>query len=212
MKKMKNKTTIISTVLCLLPIVLAVLFYEQLPDQIAVHFDHAGNPDRNIPKSAAAFGLPVLFAVINLYTHFRLYNDPKVENSSLSLRTLSKWLIPALSLIMVPVTLFMALGKRIPVVMIAGALSGLVIIICGNYLSKCQKNYTIGIKLPWTLDSEDTWFHTHRTAGFVWVAGGIVIASNAFLGLPYLTIIIIACLLIIPFIDSYLFYQKQIKK
>lgn len=207
---MKNKTTVISTVLCLLPIVLSVTLYQKLPDQIAVHFNSAGQPDNYLPKAVAAFGLPVLMAIINLYSQFRITQDPKVDHASISLRNFSRWLIPIISLVIIPVTLFMALGKAIPVVMLSNAIVGLVIVVSGNYLPKCKRNYTIGIKLPWTLDSEDNWNQTHRFAGFVWVVGGIIILLNAFLNLlGYVTPVIIALLVILPFIYSYLFYKKQ---
>lgn len=212
MKKMINKTTITATVLCLLPIALAAVLYGQLPARIAVHFNDAGSPNQYLPKAMAAFGLPILLAVINLYVHFRIYNDPKVENSAASLRFLSKWIVPAVSFIMVPVTLFLAMGKNIPISMIGGAMAGLVIIISGNYLPKCRRNYTMGIRLPWTLDNEDTWYHTHRFTGFIWVIGGSMIAANAFLRIPYLTIILIFCIVVLPFGDSYLYYQKVSKK
>ena len=32
---------------------------------------------------------------------------------------------------------------------------GLLFIVVGNYLPKCRQSYTIGIKLPWTLASEE---------------------------------------------------------
>ena len=30
---------------------------------------------------------------------------------------------------------------------------GLIFIVIGNYLPKCRHNYTVGIRLPWTLDN-----------------------------------------------------------
>ena len=206
---MKNKATVISTVLCLLPIALSVLLYKNLPNQIAVHFDSAGNPDNYLPKALAAFGLPLLLAAINLYSHFRITMDPKVENSAASLRTLTKWLIPVVSLIVMPITLFMAMGKQVPIVMIVTAIVGLAVVISGNYLPKCKRNYTIGIKLPWTLDNEENWNHTHRFSGFVWIIGGILIIVNAFLGIPYLMITTVVCLIVIPFVYSYIFSLRH---
>jgi uncharacterized membrane protein len=206
---MRNKATVISTLLCLLPIALSILFYNNLPDQIAVHFDSIGNPDNYLPKALAAFGLPLLLAAINLYSHFRIAAEPKVNNTSASLRTFTKWFIPVVSLIIVPITLFMAMGKKVPVVMIGTAIAGLAIVISGNYLPKCKRNYTIGIKLPWTLDNDENWNHTHRFSGFVWTIGGIAIIINAFLGIPSLMIAIVACLIVIPFTYSYIFYRRH---
>ena len=210
---MKNKTTIISTIICLLPMVLAAVLYPKLPAQIGVHFSNTGVADNYLPKAVAAFGSPILLALINLYSHARINLDPKNENASISLKNLSKWLVPIISVIMNPVTLFMAIGVRIPIVLIAQIIVGIVIVITGNYLPKCKRNYTIGIKLPWTLDNEDNWNRTHRLAGFVWVIGGFVMLLNAFLNISlYIMFVVIILLVVLPFMYSYLSYQKEHKK
>ena len=207
---MKNKSTIISTIICLLPIVLSVMLYPKLPTQIAVHFNNAGVADGYLPKAIAAFGMPVLFAAINLYVHFRINLDPKNENISISLKSFSRWMIPITSISVIPVTLMMATGKEIPITLIVQALAGTMVAICGNYLPKCKRNYTIGIKLPWTLNNDENWNKTHRFAGFVWVIGGFVILLNAFFSISWFIMIsMIALIIILPFVYSYLFYQKQ---
>lgn len=207
---MKNRSTILSTIVCLLPIILSVVLYSRLPEQVAVHFNNLGEADNYLPKAVAAFGLPLILAVINLYSHFRVNKDPKRENASDSLKSLTQWIVPVISVILVPVTLFMALGVNLPILLIAQALAGVVVVICGNYLPKCKRNYTIGIKLPWTLDSEDNWNKTHRFAGFIWVIGGIGILLNAFLNISWIVMItIIVLLVVIPFVYSYFLYKKQ---
>ncbi len=206
---MKNKTTIMTTIICLLPLIISLVVYDKLPDQIAVHFDSAGNPNNYMHKAIAAFGLPFLFMAINLYTHFRVNKDPKVQNASNALKTISKWATPVVSVVVVPVTLFMSMGAVIPIPMIVTALVGIIIVLCGNYLPKCKRNYTVGIKLPWTLDNEDNWFKTHRFAGFIWVIGGIVITVNAFLSIPYVSICVPVVLVVGPFAYSYLYYRNH---
>lgn len=207
-----NRTLIITTIICLLPVILAVLVYSRLPEQIAVHFDASGKPDNYLPKALSVFGLPVLLAAINLYTHFRIDNDPKSENASSELKQLGKWAVPLLSVIVMPITIFIALGAQIPIVLIITAIVGVVIIVCGNYLPKCRRNYTVGIKLPWTLDSEDNWNKTHRFAGFVWVTGGLAFTASAFFSSVYAMYImagIIILLVTLPPVYSYAFYRKE---
>ena len=151
--KRNNKMVLLSTLICLLPMLLSWALYDQLPDQVAIHFDAAGNADNYLPKAWAAFGLPMLMALINLYTYFRLNNDPKVENASSQLRQITKWGVPVLSIIIIPVMLFMAMGVSVPISLLGSAVAGMVIVLTGNYLPKCRRNYTVGIKLPgpWTV-------------------------------------------------------------
>ncbi len=207
---MKNRTTLMSTIVCLLPLVLAAILYPQLPEQIGVHFNSAGEVDNYMPKNIVAFGAPILMALLNLFTHFRVNQDPQIEYAGVSLKKISKWLIPVISLVFIPITLFISIGKSIPIVLIGQALAGLVVVMIGNYLPKCKRNYTIGIKLPWTLNSEENWNKTQRFTGFVWTIGGFVIILNAFLNLwVYLIIVEIALLIVLPFIYSYVYYRKE---
>lgn len=209
---MKNKSTIISTLICLSPMLLAFIFYKKLPEQIAVHFNHAGVADNYLSKPVVVFGLPVLLAIIHLYSNFRINKDPKAENASISLKEILKWLIPVLSITMIPISIFKSMGMNIPIEFISQIILGLILIICGNYMPKCKQNYTVGIKLPWTLSNKDNWNKTHRFSGFLWVLGGTTILLNTFLDISFsITIISIVLLVILPFIYSYNLYKKQNK-
>lgn len=220
-KRIEKKDTIImwiTSFICLLPIILSVVIYQDLPVQIAVHWNNTGNADGYLPKSIAAIGLPILFLAVNLYSKIRLFGDPKRAAHSEALRLLSIWLIPLLSLIIVPVTLFISMGVNIPIALISLVTAGGLMIICGNYLPKCRRNYTIGLKLPWTLHSDDNWNKTHRLAGILWIFGGIIIIVSAFLltnnlvyGVP-LTITVVLILAIVPVMYSFFLYKGQEKQ
>jgi uncharacterized membrane protein len=82
----------------------------------------------------------------------------------------------------------------------------------GNYFKVIKQNYFIGIKTPWTLESEEVWKLTHLLAGKMWVIGGIVIVICS-LVLPenlnfYFLISITAVISIVPIVYSYLIYKK----
>jgi len=215
MKKKSNlHMLVITSVLCLLPLVLSFAVYDKLPDQIAIHWNGAGEPDNYASKPMAAFGLPFLFLALNLYSKIRLYNDPKRLNNSHSqtMQMIATWIPPVLSVVLVPVTLFIAMGMNIPVGVIVPALAGVLLIVSGNYLPKCRQNYTIGIKLPWTLNDVDNWNKTHRMAGYLWMLGGTVLLVGTFLfqaGIPW-TLLIVIPLVIAPVLYSYSLYRKGI--
>lgn len=207
MNKKTDMILITTTIICLIPIILGIILYDQLPEQIPIHFDSAGNPDNYLSKVLTVFGLPVLLALLNVYSHFRLNIDPKAENASFNIKQALKWAVPLISIIAIPLSLFISMGVQIPIVMVISAIAGLVVIICGNYLPKCRQNYTVGYKLPWTLDSEDNWKKTHRFAGFVWVIGGLTMIISAFFTTWYLNLIVIILLVVLPAAYSYLKYR-----
>lgn len=210
MKFKIDKMLLITTVVCLFPIVLSLVLYSKLPDQIAIHWNIAGNPDDYASKPFAAFGIPLLMAVVNFVVHVALNSDPKRENSSVVLKQISKWIAPVLSMLLVPITLFIAMGYDIPVNRVVPIFVSLIIILLGNYLPKCKQNYTVGIKLPWTLNNEANWNKTHHLAGYLWTFGGLCLLLSSFFNINNLavTIVILTILVVIPTIYSYLLYKN----
>lgn len=207
-----DMTMITATLVCLLPIILALVLYNKLPNQIAIHWDSAGTPDNFAPKAIAVWGLPLFLAGINIFAHFMIKNDPKNANASSVLKLLGRWIIPIMSVILTPIILFKALGYNIPIQVISPAMVGIIIIVCGNYLPKCKQNYTVGIKISWTLNSTENWNKTHHMAGYLWIVGGICMVIGSFLPINWLpiTLIIVAVLVGVPFMYSYSLYKKGI--
>ena len=137
--------------------------------------------------------------------------DPKYENMNPVLRGLSLWIIPVVSIFASSTTLAAALGYNVRVEVFAPMLCGLLFVVVGNYLPKTRQSYTMGIKLPWTLNSEDNWNKTHRLAGFVWVIGGVITIVSAFLPVGrWLFMAVLAGIILIPVAYSYLYYRKEI--
>ncbi len=57
---------------------------------------------------------------------------------------------------------------------------GALLIVLGNYMPKIKPNYFIGIRTPWTLESEAVWNKTHRLGGKVFIAMGMLSMLTAF--------------------------------
>jgi uncharacterized membrane protein len=104
-----------------------------------------------------------------------------------------------------------ALGYPMPIEVIMPLLMGVLFMVVGNWLPKCQQTYTMGIKLPWTFASEENWNATHRFGGKVWVIGGIVTMLTAFFGNFWILMVILAAMVILPTAYSYLYYHNYEK-
>ena len=107
-------------------------------------------------------------------------------------------------------TYAVALGQPVRVEIVMPILLGLVFIIIGNYLPKCKQNYTIGIKIPWTLDSEENWNKTHRFAGRIWVVCGFLMILTAFFDIFWLFFIFTIPMVFGPLLYSYILHKKGI--
>ncbi len=210
---MKNKKELlVTTLLCLLPMLAGVLVYHRLPETIATHFGFNGEANGWSSRAFTVFGIPAFMAGINLLVQFALNSDPKKQNMSSALRTLSIWTVPLLSIFVSFMVLGNALGYEIHIETVTPLLIGLIFIAIGNFLPKTKQSYTMGIKLPWTLASEENWNRTHRIAGFLWVLGGIVMILFTLLHFwsAWLFIVLIIILAFVPCVYSYLLYKKGI--
>ena len=177
-----KKTVIITTLITLLPILAGVILWSRLPDKIPMHWNFSGEADGWSGKSFAVFGFPCILAVIHLIAVLVTFNDPKRKNIHKKPLTFVVWLTPVLSVLLNGVTYAIALGADIDMSVIVFLLVGIFFILIGNYMPKLQQNYTVGIKIPWTLNSVENWNRTHRLGGKLFIVGGFVIIVNGFIG------------------------------
>ncbi len=211
MIKKNLKTLIITTIVTLLPILAGLILWDKLPDQIATHFNADGAADSFSSKAFAVFGLPVILAVLHWICTIGTNADPKQKNHSDKMLTIVLWGCPVISLIGSTVIYTHAMGISVDVALVMLLLCGAMFIIVGNYLPKCKQNYTIGIKIPWTLNDEENWNYTHRISGKIWVAGGVIILLTAVFRQVWIFFVITAIMVIVPFVLSYLFQRKKNK-
>lgn len=211
MENLKNykRTMILSSIVILLPILIGVLLWEKLPDQVATHFSFDGTPNGWTGKGFTVFGIPLFLLVCQWFCAVATSMDPKRKNMSEKLFKLILWVVPAAAVMVMIACYGYALGYETSHATLGMAFLGVLFIIIGNYLPKCRQNYTMGIKLPWTLHDEENWNHTHRMAGYLWILGGILMLINIFLKWDWLIVVVIAAAVLVPTVYSYLYYRKH---
>ena len=210
--KTETKRMILTTAICLLPILAGLALYSRLPEQVPTHFDFNGNPDGWSSRAFAVFGIPGLMAAINLFLHICLEKDPKRANMRAALKHISLWVIPVLSVLTSGLTLGAAMGWPVHVESAIPVLVGGLFLLVGNYLPKTKQSYTMGIRLPWTLDSEENWNRTHRLSGFLWVAAGAAFILLSLLRLWNIWLLgaLLLALIFVPIGYSYFLHKKGI--
>lgn len=202
---------IITSLVTLIPIVVGLILWNNLPEQVPTHWDINGAVDGYATKTQAVFLMPLVLVAFHWICVVGTSLDPKKQNINDKMFTLVLWIIPVISLLCNSMVFATALGHKISVEVIMPLFMGVLFIIIGNYMPKCKQSYTMGIKLPWTLEDEENWNKTHRMAGFLWVIGGVVIMATAFLGLFWLFFVVIIPMVFVPTVYSYLLYKKKNK-
>ncbi|AFL79783.1 putative integral membrane protein [Aequorivita sublithincola DSM 14238] len=105
-----------------------------------------------------------------------------------------------------------SLGNPNYIFMIIGAF----FVLLGNYFKTIKPNYFVGIRTPWTLENESIWKTTHRFAGKLWVAGGLIIIISCFIfneqTASTLFLIITGIITLIPIAHSYIQFKNPPKE
>ena len=210
MIKRNLKVLIISSIVTLLPIVAGLILWNQLPEQIPTHWNASGEIDGWSSKPFAVFGLPLIMVAAQWLCMLGTSADPKKENHPAKVLHLILWIIPVLSVVLNTMTYMAALGKEVRIEVIMPILIGLILAIVGNYMPKCKQNYTIGIKIPWTLNSEENWNRTHRFAGWLWTFCGIALMLTGIIGGFWIFLFVVLLMVFAPILYSYLLFRKGI--
>lgn len=189
MKFFKWKIFTITGIVCLLPILLGLTLWNKLPDTMAIHFNIYGKADGFASKEVVVFLLPVMMAVlqaiccvINDVNSFKYGERVKFE-------TVTKWIIPFLSVLLQIITLGIGLGWDLDIRKVVSLIIGIMFLVIGNYLPKFDrvKNSNISIEKARKIN---------RFIGYETVIMGIVFLITIFLP-PVFSII--SLLLLIPY-------------
>lgn len=212
---MKKKTILMTTISCLVslvPLFIGLLLWDKLPEQMATSFDINGEVSGYSSRFFAVVGLPAFLVLCNLICIIFVLSDPKRRNISNKVLGVVLAIIPISAIFCTALIYKDYLGIKINVETFGPIFTGIIFIIIGLILPKCKQNYTVGIKLPWTLNSEDNWNKTHAFGGKVWLIGGILMTIAGLLGFEYISFAGIFVLAIIPVVYSYVYYRKHESK
>ena len=135
--------------------------------------------------------------------------DPKRDAYTKKLLTLVLWICPVISLLIGSLIYTKCLGFDLNVGVVMSMLVGLMFLTIGNLLPKMRQSYTMGIKLPWTLNNEENWNKTHRFGGKVWVIGGVITMATAFVGSFWILLGILIMMVVLPTVYSFRLHLKQ---
>ncbi|WP_228236415.1 SdpI family protein [Allomuricauda sp. M10] len=212
--KLKKELPLIGIVL--LPFLYLAYVWNQLPEQVPLHYNLKGEVDRYGDKSELIM-IPILLPLL-IYVIFLAvpYIDPKKQIQKMgskydNLKLILTAFMSGLALFIIYSTKNGSMGNPNIIFLICGVL----FVVLGNYFKTIKANYFIGIRTPWTLESESIWKETHKLGGKVWFVGGLLIIicslvlANEVNFKVFMGITIIIAL--IPVVYSYLLYRKEQK-
>jgi hypothetical protein len=158
------------------PLVYLLMVWNQLPEIVPTHFGISGKPDAYGSK----WTLSILSAVsIGMYFLLRYVPqlDPRLNQAKLSehypkLVLLILTFLGAIHVLIIRSAITQVAGEVFNNIVFVGLF--LLFAGVGNYLNNIKSNYFVGIRTPWTLESETVWRKTHQMGAKLYFAIGII--------------------------------------
>lgn len=181
---MKSKNVLISGALVLAALVAFLVSYQNLPQQVPIHWDSKGSVNGYGPRYALLLlGPGLMLSEMLLFALLPRLSPKRFEVDSFKATYLHLMLIlVSMTGYFFAIVLWASLTGSVDVISaILGGASAFTILL-GNVMGKVRRNFFIGIRTPWTLASERVWYATHRVAGKLLVITGIIGLVLALLG------------------------------
>lgn len=176
MEKKNRKTLILSVMICLLPMILGILLYDKLPEQMPVHFTINDVPDNYAHKNFALFGIPLIMAIIQAICLItvdikvnKLKNDEKPK-----ILKIMEWFIPIVTVLIYVIMIEVPLGSTVYVGKSICLIVGILFMMIGNYIPKMS--YKIGKTVIHPIPkSEKSFRKMSKIMGYSFIVMGMVL-------------------------------------
>ncbi len=207
---MKKELPLIAIVISPMAYLLAI--WNKLPLQVPMHWNFNGEINRYGNKIELLF----ITLVMNILMYFLFLIIPRIDPKNKIVQMGKKYftLRLILTLFISAITFLVILSAQHKQIYFnVEMIFGLFFIALGNYMKTIRSNYFIGIRTPWTLNSETNWKKTHLLTGKIWFVSGFIIAILSLCLDKKLSIILFATItiiiVVIPVIYSYLLFKNE---
>lgn len=184
--KMSTKTTIILVLAMIVAAVIAgSLLWNQLPEQMAFHWNINDQVDGYMPKFWGVFLMPLIVLGILALLIFVPGIDPLKANIAQfrSAFNLFIVLISAFMLYIHGLTIAWSLGyQNFEMSAVMLPFMGVLFLFIGYMLRQAKRNFFIGIRTPWTLSSDTVWDKTHQLGSILFMGSGVLAIIGSFMG------------------------------
>jgi len=210
-------TTIIVLILIVGTTIAGVLLWNQLPDQMASHWNVNDQVDGYMSKNWGVFMMPLI--TLGMFVLFIVVPniDPLKANIAEFRETFNLFIVFIVGFMVYIHVLTLRWNLGYTNLGIGKAMlpaMGLLFIVIGSLLRKAKRNWFIGIRTPWTLSSDSVWNETHRLGSVLFMISGVLtLIGGIFGGMIAFWLLFIPLMgsTIFLLVYSYVLYQRETK-
>ncbi len=211
-----RRSEVVALALIVASAAVGAYFYPQLPERIASHWNAAGQVDGYMSKFAGLVVLPLVsFGVLLL-----LVVVPRVDPLRANIEVFRRyydWLVVLLIAFLSYVyllTIIWNLSTGFEILQFLAPAVGVLFYFIGILMGQSKRNWSIGIRTPWTLSSDRVWEATHKLGGKLFKVAGVVAVLGAFFPESTVLFIVVPVLFVAAYTTafSYAEYRKEKKE
>ena len=197
-----------------LPILCTLALWSRLPAEIPIHWNWRGEVDRYASKLQFLLYQGGVGALLFVTFTYLPQLDPRRKNYERFGRAYGMLAVAIAGFLsgVGLVAIAVALGYPVSMERLLPVGVSFLFAVIGNYLTTVKPNYFVGIRTPWTLESEYVWRKTHRLGGRLWFYGGLLLAVLClFLEQAAVFAVLlagVAVLALVPVVYSYWLYRE----
>ena len=148
MKKNNLIITIITVVVCLLPIIAGAIVYDKLPDRMVIQVGLNNEPTNFASKNFVLFVNPLLMAGVQLILIFFSNRASKAVSKEPIFMKLVYWIIPVMAILIYYLIIMYNLYETINVGKITSMSVGILFCLLGNYIPKMSFENNVNLNFP----------------------------------------------------------------
>ena len=174
MKNIKWKSLIMTWLVTLLGIIPGIVFWNELPESVAIHFNIHNQADGFSSKGFAVFGLTLMMVALQAVCCIITDINSHKHGERAKFESVVKWILPVMTIVLQIITVGYNVGMNIDIRKAVAVIVGLMFVVMGNYMPKFDyiKNYNTDTQKARKIN---------RVIGFEMVIMGLLAIVTAFL-------------------------------
>ena len=188
-----------------------LVMYPGLPESLPTQYDLNGAPSNYLSKQAVILIMPLAYAASIAAINFMVRYSPDKFSMQNSQRAMDIIIFGVgILLFSLHLGIMTSLGDSTIFQRYFSIGFASFLIVTGNVFGKTERNFIIGIRIPWTLASKENWRATHRFAGRLMVISGVLLLFiSLYTASLWTTLGLGLSWLVVSAVYSFLFFLKN---
>jgi uncharacterized membrane protein len=211
-----RRSLVIVSIIIIISFIIGIYLYPMMPSRLASHWNAQGQVNGYMPKFWGLFLMPMISVAMLVLFVIIPQIDPLQKNIKRFVKYY-EWfviLIIAFMFYIYLITIVWNLGYQFNLLLLLLPALGVLFYSAGVLIAKAKRNWSIGIRTPWTLSSDVVWEKTHRLGAVLFKIAGIITILGVFFQRYAFAVFFTAIMsaAIVPIVYSYFAYQKERKR